>query len=152
MSEDYKDILSQSWDNIQEAHVLPVGSYLIKGRNASFQPSKEEGKSPAVMFVYAAKEPMDDVKTEELEALGTDYDITENRIFKRFYIETGADWDAVRKHLEKHGVSTKGRSIEDSLKAFKGTEVIAYLEQRNFTTKAGEAATSNEPTTFAPVE
>lgn len=152
MSENYEDILNQSWDNIQEAAVLPVGSYLLRARNASFQPSKDADKSSTVLFVYSPKEPMDDVDSNELAALGADYDISENRIFARFYVETAADWNSVREHLKKHGIDPAGKSIADSLKAVKGTEVIAYLGQRQFQNAAGEQKVDNNPTQFAAVE
>lgn len=149
---DYADIANLSWDEIQAPALLPVGSYLLKSRNASYQPSKEEGKSPTVMFVYQPKEAMEDVKSDELDELGADYDISENKIFHRFYIEDGSSWDVVRKHLEKHGVTVEGGVLE-TLKKFKGTEVVAYLDQRSFTNKTtGAVVTQNVATEFAPVE
>lgn len=148
---DYAEIADLSWDNIQEPKALPVGTYLLKARNAVFQPSKEADKSPVVMFVYVPKEAMEDVKAEELEALGPDYDIAENKIFSRFYIEDGSSWDQVRKHLLKHGVEVSGK-IEDTLKKVKGTEVLAYLEQNTFKRKDGSSAVGNNATEFAPVE
>lgn len=151
---DYADIADLSWDNIQEPKTLPVGSYLLRASNASFQPAKDADKSPVVMFVYRVKEPMDDVKTEELEELGAEYDITENKVFHRIYIEDGSSWDQVRKHLEKHRVemvSGEGGVLK-TLKKFKGTEVIAYLEQRSFTRASGEVGIANNATTFAAVD
>ena len=148
---DYADIADLSWDNIQEPKVLPVGSYLLKLRNAVFQPAKEADKSPVVMFVHVPKEAMDDVDTSELEALGTEYDIAENKLFTRIYIEDGSSWDQVRKLLSKHGIEAKGK-IEETLKAAKGAEVIGYLDQRAFTRKDGSAGMANNVTEFAPVE
>jgi len=152
MSDNYEDILNQSWDQIPEAQTLPVGSYLLRGRNASYQPAKDADKSPVVLFVYQPKEPMDDVNEEELAALGENYDIADNKIFVRFYVDDNAQWDVVRNHLIKHGIDPKGKSIADSLKAFKGTEVIAYLDQRQYTNAAGEQVTQNDAKQFAPVD
>lgn len=151
MSE-YADILSQSWDNIPQPKLLPVGSWLLKGRNASFQAAKDETKSNAVLFVYSAKEPMDDVDSDALSELGAEYDVAENKIFFRMYVDDAAAWDGVRNHLAKHGIDTAGKSIADSLKAFKGTEVIAYLDQNTFVNAAGESVTSNNAKQFAQVE
>lgn len=152
MSGDYTDILKQSWDEIPEAKALPVGSYLLKARNASYQASKDADKNPVVLFVYAPKEAMDDVDADALSALGENYEIADNRIFKRFYIETNADWDQVRKHIVKHGVDLTGKTIEEGLKAVAGTEVIAWLDQSVYTDKAtGEPKTSNDPKEFATV-
>lgn len=150
---DYADILQQSWDNIPEAKALPVGTYLLKARNASFQPPKSEDKKPVVLFVYQPKEAMDDVQSTELESLGENYDIADNRVFTRFFIESNADWDKVRKHIVKHGVDLKGKSLEDGLKSVANTEILAYLDQSTFTDKqTGEVRTQNDAKEFAPVD
>lgn len=148
---DYADIADLSWDNIQEPKTLPVGTYLLKLRNVSFQPSKEEGKSPVVLFVHAPKEAMEDVRSEELEALGSEYDISENKVFTRKYIEDGASWAEVRNLLAKHGVEVSG-SVEESFKKAKGAEVLGYLDQNTFTRKDGTVATGNNVTEFAKVD
>ena len=147
---DYADIVQQSWDEIPEVKVLPAGSWLLRGRNATYQPAKGEG-SPSVLFVYGVKEPMDDVDNAELAKLGTDYDVEANKIFTRFFIGDNSDWDKVRKHLEKHGVTTKGQSISDSLKGFQGSQVIAYVDQRSFTNNAGQPQVENTASNFTPV-
>lgn len=149
---DYADILSQSWDEIPEAKTLPQGSYLLRARSASYQPAKDVDKSPAVLFVYSAKEAMEDVDADEIAKLGDNYDIGANKIFSRFFVADKSDWDNVRKHIAKHGVDLKGLTIEESLKAVKGREVIAFLGQRSFTTNAGEAKEENVPSNFTPVE
>lgn len=147
---DYADIVKGSWDEIPEVQVLPTGSWLLRGRNATYQPAKGEG-SPSVLFVYGVKEPMDDVDNTELSKLGDNYDVEANKIFTRFFIGDNSDWDKVRKHLEKHGVSTKGKSIADSLKEFQGAQVIAYVDQRSFTNNAGQSQTENTASNFTPV-
>jgi hypothetical protein len=148
---DYADIADLSWENIQEPKTLPVGTYLLKGKNAVFQPSKEENKSPVVMFVFSPKEAMEDVKQEELEELGAEYDISENKIFHRVYIEDGSSWASVRNLLTKMGVEAKGDVVE-TLKKVKGSEVLGYLDQNTFTRKDGTVATGNNITEFALVE
>lgn len=152
---DYADIANLSWDEIQEPQVLPVGSYLLKLSNASFQPSKDADKSPVVMFVYKAKEAMEDVNTEELEALGAEYDISENKIFHRIYIEDGSSWDQVRKHIAKHfpedEAPPKGKVV-DTLKALKGAEIVGYLNQQSFKRKDGTQGMSNNATEFGRVD
>lgn len=152
MSDNYEDILDRGWDEIPEVKPLPVGSWLLKGRNASYQPAKTADKSPSVLFVYEPKEPMDDVDEAGLADLGKDYEYGNNRIFFRKWIETSADWDQVRNHLTKHGVDVKGSSIKDTLAAFKGTEVIAYLNHRSFVNAAGESQIDCQPTSFSAVE
>src|SRR6266403_3707823 len=147
---DYADIANLSWDEIQEPKTLPVGTYLLRLRNAVFQPAKDADKSPVVMFVHVPKEAMADVKTDELEELGSEYDISENKIFTRFYIEDGSSWDAVRRLLHKHGVEPEGK-IEETLKKAKGAEVLGYLHQKTFTRQDGSVGVANNVTEFAPV-
>jgi hypothetical protein len=148
---DYADIANLSWDNIQEPKVLPIGTYLLKLRNVTFQPSKEEGKSPVVLFVHVPKEAMEDVRSDELEALGSEYDISENKLFTRVFIEDGSSWDQVRKLLAKHGVEVSG-GVEESFKKARNSEVLGYLDQRAFTRKDGTNGVANNVTEFAPVE
>src|SRR5687767_9942100 len=87
----YQDILNESWDNIQEVVTLPIGSWLLRLRNASIQPSKSEGGNASALFVYEPMEPMQDVDQGELDRLGTEYNFSENRVFHRIWLETGAD-------------------------------------------------------------
>ena len=151
MANDYADILNQSWDNIPKVQVLPTGSWLLKLRNATYQPAASEDKSPRVMFVYAPKEPMDDVESSDLEALGKNYDYSANRIFANFFVSDGADWDKVRNHLAKHGVEVSG-NIKESFEAAKGAEVVASLNPRSYQNNAGETVIDNNPTNFAKAE
>lgn len=150
MANDYVDIAAQSWDEIPVVQVLPVGSWALKGQNATYQAAKGEG-SPSVLFVYRVKEPMDDVDSEALKALGDNYDVEANRVFSRFWIGDNSDWDKVRNHLKKHGVETKGKNIKDSLAEFKGASIVAYLEQRSFTNNAGAEVQENTASNFTPV-
>ncbi len=152
MSETYESILDKQWDDIQKPEVLPVGSWLLQGRNAVHQPAKSADGNERILFVYSVKEPMDDVDEDALEALGADYDYTENRVFASFWLETGRDLDAVRNHLGKHGVDTKGQSIKESLVAFKGTQVVSYLDQKTYDNAAGETVQDNNPTSFAALD
>lgn len=147
----YEDILDRQWDNIPKAQILPEGSWLLKSRNASFIAPKGEN-SPVCLFVFAPKEPFDDVSAEELEALGTDYDVTTNRIFYRKYVETAADWDDVRELLTKMGVDLKGKTIRASLKEVKGSEIVGYLKQRSYQNDAGQTKVENTVSNFAVVE
>lgn len=148
---DHDSLLDKQWDDIQEGKVLPVGSWLLRGRNAVYMAPKGDGNE-SILFVYAPISPMDDVDEAELKDLGKDYDYGENRVYGRFWIETGRDLDSVRNHLEKHGIDTKGSSIKDSLAEFKGTEIVAYLGVRTYTDAAGETKEDNDPTSYAQAE
>lgn len=148
---DYADISDLSWDNIQEPKPAPNGTYLLRGSNAVFQPSREEGQNPAVMFVHNIKEPMSDVKSEELEALGVDYDLTENKVFSKVFIEDGSSWMKVKAILEKHGIKTSGKVLDD-LKKVKGAEVLAYLTVSTFKRKDDSVGQNNKVETWAAVD
>lgn len=154
--EGYADILNRSWDEIPETQVLPGGSYLLKALRATYIGAKAADQNDCILFIYSPHQALDDVDTDELAALNQEgkeeYDISGNRIFARFWLETGADWDKVRKHMSKHGVDTAGRSIKQTLEAMKGTEVYAYLGSRTFTDNMGEVRQENTPENFATVE
>lgn len=153
MANTYEDVLNTAWGNIPQPKTLPVGSYALVGRNATYQPRKSDDKSDAVLFVYGVREPMEDVDSDALSELGDDYDLNNNTIFHRIYVETSLDWDKVRAHLNKHGVETpQDKTLGDALKEFKGTEVVAFLNQRSYVNAAGEAKVDNSPTGFIPVE
>ncbi len=152
MTCDYEDILNRSWDEIPEPQVLPVASWRLKNRGASFVESKAAGVSDRVMFIYNAMEPLPDVDADALAALG-DYDITQNRMFFNIWIESYADWDKVRKHIAKHGIEPiPGETPNETFKRMKGSEVIAWLDQRSFESKSGDMVETNDPTQFAKVE
>lgn len=148
---DYIDIATTSWDEIPEKKTLPVGTYLLRARSAKYNEPKEEGKNGSVVFVYEPRMPMDDVNDDDLAELGQDYDLANNTIFYRIWIERQTDWQTVKKHLAKHGVDVSG-SIQDSFDAVKGKEVLAYLSTRTFTNGAGETVEDNDASNFAPVE
>lgn len=150
-SVNYRDIADLSWSNIQEPKVVPDGSYLLRLSNAVFQPSNDESKSPRVMFVHSIKEAMEDVKTDALEALGEDYDITENKVFTTIFIEDGASWKKVEGILNKHGVPTTGKVVDD-LKKAKNSEVIGYLVSERYARADGTPGEKNKVTEFASVE
>lgn len=155
MVEKYTDILARGWDEIPEPKTLPANtSWRLKGRNAAWVPPKGD-VSGRVVFFYFPTEPMDDVTDAQLQALGKGYDFSNNDITKTFWIERTKDWDAVRKHLTKHGIALHDRAsggIQRSLKDFRGAEIVAVLDVRNYTTSDGEEREENIPTSFVPVE
>lgn len=150
----YADIANLSWDEIQETAALPVGTYLLKLTNLVFQPSKEEGKSPRVMFVHSVKEAMDDVDSDELGELkgpgGGPYDVTENKVFTTVFIEDGSSWAKVKGILEKHGVEVSG-DIAATFQNAKGSEVLGYLVKDRFQRGDKSYGENNKATEFAPV-
>lgn len=131
---DYADILKRAWSEIPEPKVLPGGSWLLKGLAAKFSPPKGDSDSSTVLFMYQVKEPCEDVNDGEVAELGEDYDFGLNKISYTVWINEDSDWDKVRKHLVRNGVDISG-SLEDSFKAFKGTEVIGYVTEAVYTDK-----------------
>ena len=152
MTEDYKELLNRTRAETPDEKQLPLGSYRLKGRGARFLPAKEDDKNDSVMFIYNPMEALQDVDMDALAELG-DYDITQNKIFFRVWIETETDWAAFWRHMDKHGaVMGPDATRKEAMGAIKGTEIIAWLDQRTFENKAGDMVDTNDPTNFAPIE
>ncbi len=149
---DYEDILNRSWDEIPEPQLLPVGSFRLKSRGATLIEAKDATQNDRVMFIYSAMEPLQDVDADALAEMG-DYDISQNRLFFTVWIESYADWDTVRKHIAKHSLAeVPGETPKETFNRMKGSEVIAWLDQRSFVAKSGDTVETNDPTQFAKVE
>ncbi len=152
MSGDYEEILNKSWDEIPVAQLLPVGSYRLKSGGANYIEAKDADKNDCVLFPYTPVEPLQDVDADALAELG-DYDISQNKVFHRIWIEGYADWDKVRKHILKHGIELiPGETPKETFARMKGSAIIAWLDQREFEDKSGETVQTNDPTQFAAVE
>lgn len=153
MSEDYEALLERTRAETPTLKLLPVGSYRLKHTgNAKYQVAKDSEKNDSVMFIYSAMEPLDDVDVEELNALG-DYDITMNKMFFRVWIENETDWADFWAHVDKHGIVLGPEATrKEAMEAVKGSEIIAWLDQRSFQNKAGDMVDANDPVNFAPVE
>lgn len=147
---DYEGLLAKSWEDAPKDKVLPVGSWLLRGRNASAHEGDGGDDADRIIFFYQVKEPMSDVDAAALSELGG-YDVTMKQVTKTFWLNTPRDWDDVRAHLKLHGIEPTG-SVPETLKKFKGTEVIAYLDTKTFQNRAGETITDNNPISFAKVE
>lgn len=149
--DEYADILKRSWDDIPKPQLLPNGSWRLKVKNAKYMEPKAADQNPFVLVVYSPMEPLADVDEDAVGELDG-YDVSQNRVFNRIWLETAADWDGLRNHIRKHGIDTGGRSPEDTLKALKGTEIIAFLDRETFTNGAGEVREQNVASKFAPVD
>lgn len=152
MSENYEDILSRSWDEMPEVVNLPEGSWRLRLRNASFKEGKGD-QNDRVMFIYTPVEPGDDVDEDALAALPDDYDYSSNRLFFSIWVEGPADWDAVRKHVQKHSFDYDGSDTpKETFKKMRKSEVMAHLSIASFTDSAGELREENQPSAFTEVE
>ena len=151
MSETYESILDRQWGDVPKPVVLPDGSWLLKGENVVHMPPKESGDQ-RVLFFYTPKEPMDDVDADAIEALGEDYDYGSNQVVYTIWLRHN-NWEPVRQHLALHGVDIGDNTTQkESFKAFKGTEIVAYLTTKTFTDSNGVIRVENDPTNFAVVE
>lgn len=158
--DDYESIGDTSWDDIPVVKTLPKGPWLLQGKNAKRMKGREgddehSASSPYVLFFYKVVEPLVEVDDAELAALGDDYDLQNNDLTFRIYIESKVDYRKVLAHLAKHGVAPamdeatgKLEGIDATLKKFRGAKVIGVLGQRTFTDKAGELRTDNTISAF----
>lgn len=152
MSQSYDDLMNMSWDEIPDTKVLPVGTWRLRGKSVSYKEAKDGDSNPYFMFVYTPQEPGEDVDADDLMELGADYVLSNNKVFFRMWVEGPSDMKAVMRHLAKHGIDVESGNIGDSLKAFKGTEVMAELTQRTFTDNSGDERVENDAQKFAAVE
>ena len=155
--DNYDDILNATWDDIPVEHVLPTGGWLLRGDNAAFIRPKEEGKKAKVLFTYKAVQPTETVRAEDLEELPEGYDLSINNLQHQVFIESAADWDNVRKHLAKHGITLTGNLFDERgklafNKAFRGSEIVANLDQDNYQNDAGETIWKNKLNNFQRAE
>ncbi len=150
----YDDILDKSFDDLQDDKLLPLGNWMLRLRNAAFLPPRQEGQSARVLFFYTPVEPTGDVDVDELEALGEDYDYSENQIVFQVWIEGNRSWRDVLTHLKKHaGVDFTVGSIREVLKkGIKGSEVIAELDERTYENSFGDLVSENNAKAFRPID
>ena len=126
MSRDMQDILKRSMDEVEEPKPAPVGTYTLKALSAKLRPNTGEGDSDFfAQFVYVPTAAHDDVDGAELDGL----DLESVRIFHRIWLADARDDWKLKQHLAKHGVEVSGRDLDESLKAIKGYEITAYIEQ-----------------------
>lgn len=153
MADSYAETLNRTWDDLPEpAEYLPVGTWLLKGRNvAFFEGDEDKDQSARVVLFFEAVEPMDDVSETELQALGEDYDFSNNDVAKQVYINREKDWQEVRKILNLAGVDTEGKTQAESFKEFRNSKVLAYLTVKTYNGKDG-LKTTNDPINFAAAE
>ncbi len=154
MSDDYESMLERTRAETPTLELLPVGSYRLKhSGKAKFNAAKDSDKNDSVMFIYSAMEALEDVDADALAALG-DYDISQNKLFFRVWIESEVDWANFWSHVDKHGDLGLGPDAtrKEAMEALKGAEIIAWLDQRTFQNKAGDMVDTNDPANFAAVE
>lgn len=151
---DYDEILNRTWDEIPDEKVLPDGWYVLTAKNANFQKPKGDGNAKILIFYTVADALGEDdggPRQDALEALGADYDMTENEIVQTIWVSGNKDWRAAKRHLALLGVTTEGKSLMDGLKEVKGNPIAARLEYRTYQNKAGITVEQNDPKEFAPI-
>src|SRR5512138_197090 len=142
---DYADILKQSWADIPQPKLLPVGSWELRCTSAKLAPPKQADQKVQVQFSFAPVEPMSDVSDEALQELGTDdYSAATEAIFHRMFFSSPSDKQKVRTLLLRLGVANVDElSVEQSLKAAVNGTAVAYLVQESYQAKSGETGVKN---------
>ncbi len=153
MTESYEDILGRSWGDIPEIMLLPVGTWRLRARNATLIRPKQPDQSHVILITYTPMEPLDDVDVEEIAELGDGYDWAANRLFARFWVEDGADWDKVRKHFTLLGIDCpQGETIQETLKRVKGAEINSYVGVESYKNAQQEMEHRNNVSGFTAVD
>lgn len=147
----YEGILNRTWGEIPEPQTLPEGSYVVRIVSMKLNEATETQKE-TVGVILKPEEVMDDVDSEDLAALGDNYDIASNTIFDRIFTEDGG-WEKVRNLLKKAGTYDAAQSIPESFKAAVGSKVVAFLKVREYTDKqSGEDRVVNNVGAYASLE
>lgn len=147
---DYRDILNKQWKDLTPPKLLPNGSWLL--RVTKVMEPKEDDKWPQYTFMLAARQAMDDVSAEDIEALGEGYDVGECIVFHRMWASRETDFDKICRFLEKLGLDMDNLKIGDALEKAKGCEVVAYVSTENYDDRDGNPVTRNIATSFSAVE
>jgi hypothetical protein len=146
----YEQIIDRIWDDIPKPQFLPDGSWRYRCTSAKVMPPKSEDGDTRVLFVMEPQEPMDDVDQHALDALGANYDYSENVVFVTIWLSKSQDYAKVRNILTKMGVTTAGKTIKDSVAEAKAREFVGYTTLGTRTNKAtGALITENIITTYA---
>lgn len=147
---DYANLLNMTWDDLPLEQLLADGDWEFVGKNAKLMEPKEEGKNPQLLFFYKAVQPVE-VSDDLIAAMG-DYDFRQNDVSAQIWLDKASAWRGkVGPHLEKHGINPAGKLVQDLLKEFKGSHVIATVGQRNYTNGANELVTQNTLSNFRSV-
>ncbi len=149
----YETILARGWDNIPKPKFLPDGSYRFRCASAkAIQPKTPDGNT-RVSIGFEPQEPMEDVDTEALAALGEGYDIAENTIWVTIWLQRATDYAKLRNIMEKCGLNLDdyvGKDgFENSLKALKNTECIGVVINGFDKDATGAQVPVNKITTFS---
>ncbi len=121
----YEDILNAAMDEVTEPEDLPDGTYRSSIVSAKFNKAKDEDTNDFVMFVYTPAEAQDDVDEVGLEGID---DLTEERIFHRFWLGDRRDFYKLNLHLDAFGVDYAGLTRGQALEAAVGAEALVSIE------------------------
>lgn len=148
----YEAILNKGWSEIPEPKFLPDGSYRfrITGGKAH-QPKTPEGNT-RVVIGFEPQEPMEDVDDVAFDALGKDYDLSQNVIWYTVWLQKAQDFAKLRNVMEKAGLNMGDyngpEGFKQSLDALKGREIVAHVINGFDKQANGEMAPANKITSF----
>lgn len=126
----FETMFQKSRAEIPVPKTLPRGHYVLALRATFKRPPREEGKSGQLSFSFEALEPMEDVDPGELEALGENYSIKDNKISADFWLgeNNPQDWHRVWEHLAYYGVKSEDfADLDTALKAAVNKRIVAYV-------------------------
>lgn len=149
---EYDELYNRTWADIPEPKTLPEGSWVLKATSAARKNNEDNDKmGPTVNVVFSVVEPMNDVDTGELDALGDNYDVTGNKIFHKFFLRDGGS-ENVRKFLKNLGIYDETLTPDENLKLVKGQQVVAFLGQRPYKDRDGNERVDNVIKAFSVAE
>lgn len=153
MAKTYAEVLNRAWDDIPQPKNLPDGSWLLRLKNVGFfAGDKEKETYDRVTFFVEPREAMDDVRPEDITALGEDYDLSNSDFPVQVTIFRDRDWQKVLKILGFFNVKPeKGESQIDTFKRATGAEAIGYVTTRRYQNKQGIEEEVNDVTGWASV-
>lgn len=156
MDRDFSDILDHSLDEVQPPALVPQGPWLLRGiamkATAKEFKDKETGeivRYTQMAFGYEPFEPQAGVDPDEIAA--GDYEGA--TVWVRRNIRNARDEAQVKEFVEKHGISTEGRTWRQIMSAFRGCLIHGNVTREVSTNKkTNETTPFNGVNDFRPVE
>lgn len=133
MAVDFKGMLSKPVDSAERPKPLPAGTYFGHVGKFEFLESKEK-KTPYVRFHLKLTAPGDDVSPDALMMTDSKghqsvVDVTKKPLRKDFYITEDALF-RLREFIESCGISSEGRSFNETIPELMNAPVLISVTQR----------------------
>lgn len=129
---DYGDIQERSLDEVTKPPLIPAGPWMLKGvgmlfktKSATDDETGEEHKFTQITYRYTPVQALPGVDPEDVEAgewKGQVVPLWRN-------VSNPTEEFNQKAFVEKHGVATSGRSWKQIAEAFRGSTILANVEQ-----------------------